>query len=440
MPAGVITVERPRRPASAGLIKRVARMAAHAFYRIDTVGAIPAEGPLLLLSNHPNALLDPAIVIATVDRPVRFIAKSTLFKSPLAPVLHMSGAIPVFRKQDEGVDIKRNAETFAAVDAALRGGDAICIFPEGVSHSTGRLEPLRTGAARMALSAAAQGIDVQLVPVGINPDDKADFRSRLTIVYGRPFRVAATARPSEVTAEIADRMRRLIVEADPEADAELVIRIDRLYAAERETPTDAAAALGRRQAIASGLERLREEDPARYESALLQLRRYDQRLERFGLRDRALDWNPSTHNAVEFAAREVPLAVVLVPVAVTAAIVFAVPYYLTSVIGRLQRDTDVTATAKVVAGSVLYPLWILAAAIVVGMRFGAAWGLLATVALPALAVAGLFAVERESAVLRTVRSWFALRGTSPRTRERLRRHRAELADVLDEVHTWLSHS
>ena len=88
------------------------------------------------------------------------------------------------------MDVKRNAETFAAVDAALRDGDAVCIFPEGVSHSTGRLEPLRTGAARMALSAAAQGIDVQLVPVGINPEDKADFRSRLTIVYGHPFRIA----------------------------------------------------------------------------------------------------------------------------------------------------------------------------------------------------------------------------------------------------------
>ena len=438
MSAGATTVGLPRSPASGGLIKRLARIIAHTFYRIDTVGSVPTEGPLLLLSNHPNALLDPAIVIATAERPIRFIAKSTLFKSPLAPVLRLSGAIPVFRKQDEGVDVKRNAETFAAVDTALRDGDAVCIFPEGVSHSTGRLEPLRTGAARMALSAAAQRIDVQLVPVGINPEDKADFRSRLTIVYGHPFRIAATARPAEVTAEIAAKMRHLIVEADPDADAELVMRIDRLYAAERETSMDPAAAIERRRTIASGLDRLRDADPARYEAAILQLRRYDQRLARFGLRDRTLDWTPSRTDALKFAAREVPLALVLVPVVMAAAVVFAVPYYLTALIGRFQRDTDVTATAKVVAGSVLYPLWILAVAIAVGVRSGALWGLLAAIALPSLAIAGLFALERETSALRTVRSWFALRGTSPTTRARLRRHRGELADVLDDVHTWMS--
>ena len=60
--------------------------------------------------------------------------------------------------------MSKNAETFAAVDAALAGGDAICIFPEGVSHSTGRLEPLRTGAARMALRAERAGTRVAWCP------------------------------------------------------------------------------------------------------------------------------------------------------------------------------------------------------------------------------------------------------------------------------------
>jgi len=438
MAGGTTIVEDRTKPASDGLIRRVASMTAHAFYRIDKVGAVPAEGPLLLLANHPNALLDPAIVIATAGRRIRFIAKSTLFNSPFAPLLRLSGAIPVFRKQDEGVDVKRNAETFAAVDSALRGGDAICIFPEGISHSTGRLEPLRTGAARMTLSAAGQGIPLQLVPVGINPEEKTDFRSRLTIVYGRPFQIAASTRPADVTSEIAERMRRLIIEADPDADAELVRRIDRLYAVERETPVDPAAALDRRRTIASGLARLRDEDPARYESALLQLRRYDQRLARFGLGDRSLNWNPSTGDAVRFALRELPLAALLLPLASAAVVAFAVPYFLTAFVGRLQRDSDVTATAKVIAAAVLYPLWTLAAAVVVAGRVGAMWGLLPAVAMPALGVAGLFAIEREWAVLRTARSWFAVSGASPRTRKRLRRHRAELADVLDDMNTWLT--
>jgi 1-acyl-sn-glycerol-3-phosphate acyltransferase len=48
------------------------------------------------------------------------------------------------------VDTSKNAETFADVERALAAGDAVCVFPEGISHSTGRLVPLRTGAARQA--------------------------------------------------------------------------------------------------------------------------------------------------------------------------------------------------------------------------------------------------------------------------------------------------
>ena len=421
----------------ATFVERLARLIAHVFYRVDAVGTVPSDGALLLLPNHPNALLDPALVIATAGRPVRFIAKSTLFGGPLATVLRASGAIPVFRKQDEGVNVKRNTETFAAVDAALAHGDAICIFPEGLSHSTGRLEPLRTGAARMALSAAARGVAVQLVPVGINPEEKTSFRSRMTVVYGRPFEVRAGTPVPAVTAEITERIRNVIVEANPEADAELVMRIDRLYTSERDSDGDAGASVERRRTIAAGLDRLRQENPEWYESALLQLRRYDQRLRRFGLRDRTLDWDPSMKDAARFIAREAPLAVVLVPIALTAIVVFAIPYALTAGVARLQRETDVTATAKVISGTIFYAAWTALLAVLTGLWLGTAAGLLTVVALPALAAAGLYALERESAALRTARSWLALRGAHPTTRQRLRRHRAELADVLDEVNTWL---
>ena len=73
----------------------------------------------MLLPNHPNALLDPAVIWATAGRDVRFLAKSTLFDGPLRPLLAGSGAIPVYRKLDQGVDVSKNTQTFAAVDAAL---------------------------------------------------------------------------------------------------------------------------------------------------------------------------------------------------------------------------------------------------------------------------------------------------------------------------------
>ena len=419
-------------------VDRIAAVIAHLFYRVDHVGSPPPDGPVLMLPNHPNALLDPALVMATAGRPIRFLAKSTLFHTPLRPILTAAGAIPVFRRQDQGVDTSKNAETFVAVDEALRQGQAVCIFPEGISHSTGHLEPLRTGAARMALSATARGVPVQLVPVGINPDRKTDFRSRMTVIYGRPFPVPAAAGAAALTAEIASHMRRLIVEADPEADAALVRRIERLYLSERDAERDTRSSLERRRAIAAGIQRLREKDPGWYESALVQLRRYDQRLRRFGLRDRSLDWNTSRQDAIRFLLRESPPALVLIPLAMLAVVIFAVPYMLTALVGKLQKHSDVTATAKVIAGTIFYLLWIATGTALMGSAFGIPAGIGTAILLPAIGIAGLFAIERELAALRTARSWLSLRGTHPNTRQRLRRHRAELADVLDKVNAALA--
>ena len=426
----------------AGPVANLATAIARIFYRVDVIGAPPADGPLLLLPNHPNALLDPALVIATAGRPVRFLAKSTLFSGPFAPLVKAAGAIPVYRRQDT-TDVGRNAETFAAVDAALARGEAICIFPEGISHSTGRLEPLRTGAARMALSAAAAGTAVRLVPVGINPEEKTAFRSRVTIAYGAPIEVtpASPDRPLTVSAHqlteaIGAHMRSLIVEAEPTQDAALVERLDRLLQSERPAASREES-LSRRRTIAEGLQRLRAERPERYADALVQLRRYDDRLRRFGVADAALDWNVSRQAAWRFAAREIPLALLLAPLALLALVVFAVPYYLTAGASRLSRHADVTATAKALAGLVIHGMWIALLSAVTWWLRGAAAGIAAALLLPALAACGLFAIERERSAWRTARSWGALRGTHPSTRAALKRRRAELTAVLDEVYEWM---
>jgi glycerol-3-phosphate O-acyltransferase / dihydroxyacetone phosphate acyltransferase len=327
------------------LIRWLARAICWIFYRVDREGAVPADGPVLILPNHANALLDPAVIWATAGRDVRFLAKSTLFDGSFAPILRMSRAIPVYRRLDQGVDPARNSETFEAVDEALADGSAVCLFPEGVSHSTGRLAALRTGAARMALTAERRGIAVNLVAVGLNFDRKTAFRSRAIVLYGQPFSLGRFAKDQDdqaavrlATDAIAAEMRRLLVEADPESDAAMVARVERLYGAARGRPQGAHERIARRQAIAQGMERLRDRDQARFEEIAQRLRRYDQRLQRFGLRDRHLDWDLSLRTAVWFALREVLAALVLGPIAVAGLVVFWVPYHLTAILARLATS------------------------------------------------------------------------------------------------------
>jgi hypothetical protein len=299
----------------------------------------------------------------------------------------------------------------------------------------------------MAIAAETAGTRVALVPVGLNFERKTAFRSRVTVIYGRAFSCAdllpeaAGSQPEAVrllTGRISEQMRLLLVEADPKADRALVDRVDRLYAAARGGRPDPRERVARRRVIAAGIERLRVADPDRYETILLRLRRYDQRLARFGFRDRHLDWQISAAEAALFAARESLFAIPLLPLAAAALTMFAVPYRLTAYAARwFTREPDVAATAKVVAGTIIYAAWL-------ALLAGAGWwiggtrvALLVLALLPALAVGGLFAIERESAVLDAVRAWFLLRRTGAATRERLRRVRSDLADVLDQVNAWL---
>ena len=80
------------------------------FYRVDCVGLGAGGRAALLLPNHPNALLDPAVIWATAERDVRFLAKSTLFEGPLRLLVAGSGAIPVYRKLDQARRVEERGD------------------------------------------------------------------------------------------------------------------------------------------------------------------------------------------------------------------------------------------------------------------------------------------------------------------------------------------
>jgi hypothetical protein len=169
----------------------------------------------------------------------------------------------------------------------------------------------------------------------------------------------------------------------------------------------------------------------------MRVRRYDQRLRRFGLRDRHLDMEVSSKDAWRFAIREGLLAIVLGPVALAGLALFFVPYWLTALAARLAtKESDVAATAKLISGAIIYAVWLGVLMAALWLKSGPLAAVLGGVLIPVFAVAALFAIERESAVLDAVRAWLLVRRARTGTRS-LKRQRSELADVLDEVYEWL---
>ncbi len=431
--------------AASRLVWTLARIATWLFYRVERVGAPLPSGPLLLVANHPNALLDPALVVATAGRTPRFLAKSTLFTMPgVGWFVRGAGAIAVYRRADVGEDAVRNREMFAAVDAALAAGDAICLFPEGTTHSRGRLDPLKTGAARIALGAAARGIPVRIVAVGLNLDQKTLLRSPATVAYGPEMACdhllplyATNARQAvaQLTDEIAKHIRDLVVEAEPVNEAELVLKIDRIYSAAKGLRDDASQRLARRQMIGDQLlPALQRDDPDAYDDLVEMVRRYDRRLARFGLTDGIVGGDVSRQAAFRFGVREITRFVLLLPVLAIGTAVFAVPYWTIKWLSRLlPLSLEVQATYKVFGAAIAYPAWIAAVATAVGLRAGAGWGGLTAVVLPVLAIVTLFGLEREQSVFETTRAYLAWQRMAPGAARAMVSRRKAIGEAIDKV-------
>lgn len=109
------------------------------FYKIRIIGQenIPKEGGALLVSNHLSAL-DAFFVLASVDRPVRFLLSHKHFaKWWLKPFALAMDAIPVpFDEEPEQVKI-----ALKAAARHLKRGHLVCVFPERQVSRTGMMQP-----------------------------------------------------------------------------------------------------------------------------------------------------------------------------------------------------------------------------------------------------------------------------------------------------------
>ena len=152
------------------------------------------SNPTILVSNHPNTLLDPLNVAARVDSIVHFLANAGLFEVPvLGPVLSKLYCIPIERQKDVNGRGVRNTDSFDRCSEFLTAGGCLYIAAEGTSVMEYRLRKLKTGTARIALRAEAKNnfkLGLTILPVGLTYSSPTDFRSEVVVNAGNPVKVA----------------------------------------------------------------------------------------------------------------------------------------------------------------------------------------------------------------------------------------------------------
>lgn len=177
------------------------RRLATALYRVELRGAerIPATGGVLLVANH-ESLFDPWLLALATPRPVRYMAKSELWRYPLiGRTLDAFGAFPVERGTGDSTAISKAADL-------LRRGEVLGMFPQGTSKQLAR-RVYRRGAARLALATGAPIVPVRLVgtrgfPRPGRPPTRVQVREPIHVEPAKPTLVAAKALTQRIEDEL----------------------------------------------------------------------------------------------------------------------------------------------------------------------------------------------------------------------------------------------
>jgi glycerol-3-phosphate O-acyltransferase/dihydroxyacetone phosphate acyltransferase len=152
---------------------------------------VPLEKPLLFAGNHQNSFTDGMLVGSYLPQPIHFLMRADMFKNPVARFcLHELNVSPVYRFEEGLENVHKNLETFKAIYEILNKNGNYVVFSEGICVQEKRLQRLRKGTARMAFGAEEQhGLDVYVVPVGINYTYPAKFRKEVMINFHDPFSI-----------------------------------------------------------------------------------------------------------------------------------------------------------------------------------------------------------------------------------------------------------
>lgn len=197
---------------------------------------LPKDKPVLLVSNHPTAFIEPCILACWMPRKLSYLARGDLYLNNLLirKVYDWYHMTPVFRLEDAGYqNLKNNYASFDRCFDAFRDKRVVMILAEGRTIHEKRLRPIMKGAARIVFGTFEKygDLDLQIVPVGVNFSNSDSFRSIVMIDVGKPFPASdyfETYQKSppraitQVTREIGKRLKERVVHINDAADDDLV--------------------------------------------------------------------------------------------------------------------------------------------------------------------------------------------------------------------------
>jgi 1-acyl-sn-glycerol-3-phosphate acyltransferase len=173
------------------ILKTPARIALPFYCRhlhVSHPEVLKMKGPLLIACNHPNTFMD-AIILATIfKKPIYSLARGDAFKNDFSiKLLKSLNILPVYRQSDDPSKLHVNYDTFAQCRSIFKKNGIVLMFSEGLSINEWKLRSLKKGTARLAFSSWEEGINLTVLPVGINYSSFDSIGKNIHVNFGNAF-------------------------------------------------------------------------------------------------------------------------------------------------------------------------------------------------------------------------------------------------------------
>jgi len=340
--------------------------------RVKNRQNLPSEGPLIIILNHPNTLMDAWVVGMICKQPIYYMAKATLFDSKFKlKLLRGLNMIPINRQGEgkiEGVD---NDDSLSECYKVLSEGKTLLIFPEGTSYKERVLRKLKTGTARIALETEKRNdgkLGLKVVAIGLNYSAQEKFRSNILIDIDKPrgvtdyleeYKEDSISAARKLTSQFRTRLENVLLTTETTEEEDLIDSIYKVmnskYTKDREKGV--RGEVTQKKEIKNRIDEIKILQPWIIEEIKIKIKSINWKLEKMHIRADFLD--RKFRSAMFF--RQIFSSAIFILIALPIAffgIIYNILQYLLSdwLIPKLSTDVEYYAPLAVLLGLIIYPL------------------------------------------------------------------------------------
>tara|TARA_R110000737_G_scaffold117240_2_gene149941 strand:+ start:2204 stop:3517 length:1314 start_codon:yes stop_codon:yes gene_type:complete len=340
--------------------------------RVKNKVNLKTEGPLIIIANHPNTLMDAMMLGHVCQQPIHYMAKATLFDSKFKMwLLRSLNMIPINRIGEGRIKGVSNQDSFLACYEMLEKGKTLVVFPEGTSFQERHLRQLKSGTARIALETERRNnntLGLTVLPIGLNYSQAEKFRSSVLVHVGQAISVKDFAKDfkenssngaKKLTEQFRIRLEQVLVNSESKDEEELVDRIARIIESRytKEGLENVEDEMSFLKKIRDRLDDYKVTEAWKLEEIQLLVEKIEWEIQKWDIRTDFLDRRFRSRMFFRQVLFSIIFLLIGLPLFVFGIFHNIIQYKLTDlIIPKLTKDIEYYAPMAVLLGLILYPL------------------------------------------------------------------------------------